>query len=310
MPPATFSLAFDFAGIQLDPKQGLSRQLYQALRQRVLDGSLDSGMRLPASRDLASALGISRNSVMRAYDQLLAEGFIEGRIGDGTYVAQLRKQGTGVKKLSTQVSTGLVTGLSTGLSTINSNIAADSADLVIHKPAIERLNLHHLSAVKTGAPRAFRVGLPAVDLFPFTVWGKLQAAFWRRPDLHLLGYGDPAGERRLRELIAVYLKTSRGLHCSAEQIVITSGAQQAITLCAQLLLTPGDEVAVENPGYRAAGHAFGIAGATLRGVSVDSEGMCCRELEGTNSIPDGGHDEPEPPSGITGMGGAYRWLDR
>ena len=282
MPTPALSLAFDFAGIQLDPRQGLSRQLYQQLRQRVLDGRLDSGMRLPASRDLASALGISRNSVMRAYDQLLAEGFIEGRVGDGTYVAQLHQGAKDGKILSTQLSTGLTTSLPTGLSTLRPFSAADSDNAFIHKPGIERLNLHHLSAVKTGAPRAFRVGLPAVDLFPFAVWGKLQAAFWRRPDLHRLGYGDAAGERSLRELIAVYLKTSRGLHCSAEQIVITSGAQQAITLCAQLLLTPGDAVAVENPGYRAAGHAFGIAGATLRGVSVDNEGMCCRELDGTN----------------------------
>jgi GntR family transcriptional regulator/MocR family aminotransferase len=77
----------------------------------------------------------------------------------------------------------------------------------------------------------------------------------------------------LRELIAVYLRTSRGLQCSAEQIVITSGAQQAISLCAQLLLEPGDGVAIENPGYRAAGHAFAVAGAKLRGVAVDEEGM-------------------------------------
>ena len=84
MPDSALSIAFNPAGIELDPKQGLSRQLYQALRQRVLDGRLSSGSRLPASRDLATALGISRNSVVRAYDQLYAEGFLEGRIGDGT----------------------------------------------------------------------------------------------------------------------------------------------------------------------------------------------------------------------------------
>lgn len=85
----TMSMPFNPAGIELDRRQGLSRQLYQALRLRVLDGRLASGTRLPASRDLAAALGISRNSVVRAYDQLYAEGFIEGRVGDGTYVAQL-----------------------------------------------------------------------------------------------------------------------------------------------------------------------------------------------------------------------------
>jgi GntR family transcriptional regulator/MocR family aminotransferase len=127
------------------------------------------------------------------------------------------------------------------------------------------------------------VGVPAFDLFPFDVWAKLNAAFWRKPDLQQLCYGDPVGDARLRGLIAAYLRSSRGLQCSAEQIVITSGAQQAISLCAQLLVTPGDGVAIENPGYRAAGHAFAIAGAKLHGVAVDSEGIDCAAL---NAIED------------------------
>jgi len=283
MPPSPPSLTFDFAGIQLDRRQGLSRQLYQALRQRILDGGLSSGTRLPASRDLAAALTISRNSVMRAYDQLYAEGFIEGRIGDGTYVAQLAANASTAKKLSTNLSTGLTTGLPTGLSTKPPKCTEDLSSKVIHSTALVRLEEHHLSPRRTGLPRAFRVGVPAFDLFPFTVWGKLHAAFWRRPDMQQLGYGDAAGEWRLRQLIAAYLRTSRDLHCTAEQIVITSGAQQAITLCAQLLLEPGDGVSVENPGYRAAGHAFAIAGATLHGIPVDGEGMCSEALDSSFS---------------------------
>lgn len=275
MPISTPSLTFDFAGIELDRRQGLSRQLYQALRQRILDGRLGSGTRLPASRDLAAALSISRNSVMRAYDQLYAEGFTEGRVGDGTYVAQLPDKKPAAHKLSTKVSTGLSPSLPTGLSTIPQNHAGDSSSKVIHSAPLALLEQHHLSAHKTGLPRAFRVGIPAFDLFPFEVWGKLHAAFWRKPGLHHLGYGDPAGEWRLRELIAIYLRTSRDLHCTPEQIVITSGAQQAIALCAQLLLNTGDGVAIENPGYRAAGHAFAVAGAKLRGLPVDHEGMHC-----------------------------------
>lgn len=89
MPPLIPSMSFDPAGIELDRRQGLTRQLYDALRQRVLDGRLVSGTRLPATRDMAAALSISRNSVVRAYDQLYAEGFIESRVGDGTYVSQL-----------------------------------------------------------------------------------------------------------------------------------------------------------------------------------------------------------------------------
>ncbi len=110
MTDAPLSLSFNPAGIELDRRQGLSRQLYQALRLRVLDGRLASGTRLPASRDLAAALGISRNSVVRAYDQLFAEGFIEGRVGDGTYVAQLPQtalpaKNTGQKKGPAALST-------------------------------------------------------------------------------------------------------------------------------------------------------------------------------------------------------------
>ncbi|MDF9904189.1 UNVERIFIED_ORG: DNA-binding transcriptional regulator YhcF (GntR family) [Pseudomonas reinekei] len=117
MTDAPLSLSFNPAGIELDRRLGLSRQLYQALRLRVLDGRLASGTRLPASRDLAAALAISRNSVVRAYDQLYAEGFIEGRVGDGTYVAQLPQAALPAKKLSTKISTGFSTGLSTTLST-------------------------------------------------------------------------------------------------------------------------------------------------------------------------------------------------
>jgi len=302
-------LSFNPAGIELDRRQGLSRQLYQALRARVLDGRLASGTRLPASRDLAAALAISRNSVVRAYDQLYAEGFIEGRVGDGTYVAQLSSTGLGWplreqarshnetrspvganllakgpsgKNISTKVSTGFSTALPTALSTDWLDLPVVSSSKVIHSGGLERVEKHHLNPPPGGPPRAFRVGVPAFDLFPFDVWAKLNAAFWRKPDLQQLCYGDSQGDARLRGLIAAYLRSSRGLQCTAEQIVITSGAQQGISLCAQLLVDPGDVVAVENPGYRAAGHAFAVAGAEVRGVPVDGDGLDCTALGSLN----------------------------
>ncbi|MGR3965739.1 PLP-dependent aminotransferase family protein [Pseudomonas sp. 910_23] len=274
MPPVIPSMSFDPAGIELDRRQGLTRQLYDALRLRVLDGRLVSGTRLPATRDMAAALSISRNSVVRAYDQLYAEGFIESRVGDGTYVSQLPT----AKKLSTKLSTGFSTGLSTALSTIRLDNAHDQASEVIHSRGLDRVQHNHLVQPPCGPPRAFRVGVPAFDLFPFEVWAKLNGAFWRKPDLAQLCYGDPAGDQRLRGLIAAYLRTARGLQCTTEQIVITSGAQQAISLCAQLLVEPGDGVAVENPGYRAAGHAFALAGGRLQGVPVDGDGIDCEVL--------------------------------
>ncbi len=278
MSPITPPLSFNPAGIELDRRLGLTRQLYDALRQRVLDGRLVSGTRLPPTRDLAAALSISRNSVVRAYDQLYAEGFIESRVGDGTYVAQLPT----AKNLPTKVSTGFSTGLSPALSTKWADLPEDLDHEVIHSTSLARVKANHLSRPPSGPPRAFRVGVPAFDLFPFEVWAKLNGAFWRKPDLEQLCYGDPAGDARLRGLIAAYLRSSRGMQCAAEQIVITCGAQQAISLCAQLLVEPGDGVAVENPGYRAAGHAFALAGGHLHGVPVDGEGIDCQVLNTLN----------------------------
>ncbi|EJN23661.1 transcriptional regulator with HTH domain and aminotransferase domain-containing protein [Pseudomonas sp. GM78] len=270
MTDASLSLSFNPAGIELDRRQGLSRQLYQALRVRVLDGRLASGTRLPASRDLAAALAISRNSVVRAYDQLYAEGFIEGRVGDGTYVAQLPQAPLPGRKSAPKV---LPDVAAKGL-----EVPVVPAAKVARSGALARLENNHLPTPPSGPPRAFRVGVPAFDLFPFEVWAKLNAAFWRKPDLQQLCYGAPQGDARLRGMIAAYLRSSRGMQCTAEQIVVTSGAQQGISLCAQLLVEPGDGVAVENPGYRAAGHAFAVAGGRLHGIAVDSEGIDCREL--------------------------------
>jgi GntR family transcriptional regulator/MocR family aminotransferase len=247
----TLALPFDCSGIQLDPAKGLAQQLYQALRERILDGRLAGATRLPASRELAALLGVSRNTVGRAFDQLYAEGYVLTRVGDGTYVAPLTLHAPpAIKPLSGP---------------------APSA-------ALQRVQAQCLRAPTVGAPRAFRVGVPAIDLFPFATWARLQARFWRKPAPARLGYGDPAGDSQLRELVAAYLRNSRGLHCTPAQIVITCGAQQAISLCAQLLVDIGDRVAVENPGYRAAGHAFAAAGAQLCGIPVDGDGLVTTAL--------------------------------
>ena len=245
-------LPFDLAGIQLDPRRGLARQLYQALRERILDGRLRSGTRLPAGRELAELLGVSRNTVCRAVDQLYAEGYVQARVGDGTYVAPLALHNEPTPRGASSPAPGA---------------------------AVQRVQAQRLRVPPGGAPRAFRVGVPAFDLFPFETWARLQARFWRKPSPARLGYGDPAGDAQLRELVAAYLRNSRGLHCDPEQIVITCGAQQAISLCAQLLVDPGDRVAIENPGYRAAGHAFAAAGAELCGVAVDRDGLDVAALE-------------------------------
>ncbi|OHC61352.1 MAG: GntR family transcriptional regulator [Pseudomonadales bacterium RIFCSPLOWO2_02_FULL_63_210] len=248
-------LLLEPAGIRLDPRQGLARQLYQALRERILDGRMASRMRLPASRELAATLGISRNTVVRAYDQLYAEGYLEGRVGDGTYVAELG-----------------VAGMPRG--------AAPAAAAEAALPILARLRSHGPGSPRAGPPRAFRLGIPAFDLFPFETWARLQAQFWRAPSPERLGYGAPAGDPRLRELIAAYLGNARGLRCTPEQVLITSGAQQAIALCAQLLVQAGDEVALENHCYRSAAQIFAVAGARLQGIAVDDDGLDTRQLAG------------------------------
>ena len=248
--PSAPPLPVELSGLRLDPRQGLARQLYQALRERILDGRLAGHTRLPATRDLARLLGVSRNTVMRAFDQLYAEGYVEGRVGAGTYVAALSASLSGAARP-----------------------AAAASAAAVQSDALHRLHNHHLSPPVQGPPRAFRVGVPAFDLFPFETWARLSARFWRKPSPARLGYGDPAGDPALRELVAAYLRNSRGLRCDPAQILITSGAQQAISLCAQLLVSPGAKVAVENPGYRAAGHALAIAGAELCGVPVDAQGL-------------------------------------
>ncbi len=246
-------LPVDLAGIRLDPAQGLAIQLYRQLRERILDGRLRGGARLPASRELAARLGVSRNTVTRAFDQLYAEGYIEGQVGAGTYVVEL----AGMTPRPSPAGGGPLPAA------LRQRLAAGPR--LVPPPA--------------DAPRAFRIGVPAFDLFPFETWARLSARFWRRPGAQRLGYADPAGDRRLRELVAAYLRQARGLSCEAEQVVITCGAQQGISLCARLLLTAGERAAIENPGYRAAGEAFANAGARLCGIGVDAEGLDVAALE-------------------------------
>ncbi|WP_145008198.1 PLP-dependent aminotransferase family protein [Pseudomonas oryzihabitans] len=234
-------LEFDPSGLVLKPGQGLARQLYLGLRERILGGELAAGVRLPASRELARLLGLSRNTVTAAYDQLLAEGFLDSRPGDGTYIAPV-------------------------------------AQALAGPAAATRTAPPSPASVPPGAPCAFRVGLPAMDLFPFATWARLQQRFWRQPEPALLGYREPGGEPRLRRLLCAYLRQARGLVCTPEQILITSGAQQAIELCARLLLAPGALVAMEDPGYRAAGLALQSGGARLQGVPVDAAGLQVERL--------------------------------
>ncbi len=233
----------------------LQAQLYEGLRAAVLDGRLTFGTRLPPTRLLADELGVSRNTVGGAFDRLLAEGYLEARVGDGTYVARtlpedlLRARRRPVRPTATN----------------SDRSVSRRGALLIANPAA---TVRHREG-----PRAFRPVLPALDAFPRREWGRMVEKQLRRPDPALLDYGDPAGYRPLREAIAAYLGATRGVRCEPGQVVVVGGSQQALDLAARLLLDPGDAAAIEDPGYPGARAALLAAGARLVPVPVDADGI-------------------------------------
>jgi GntR family transcriptional regulator / MocR family aminotransferase len=238
----------------------LFRQLYEAIKQAILDGRIGPGIQLPPTRKLAELLGVSRQTVLNAFTQLMAEGYLSGAVGKGTFVSEHMP----IKLVRKPV-----------VSTLPLRPLSERGQRFVDMPAV--LNTH------ADRPKAFRIGAPGVDLFPFRVWSRLEARRWRRPS-YQLGYGDPAGYMPLRELLAAYLNASRGVHCAPEQIIVTSGSQQALFLIANLLLSPGDSAWVELPGYPGTCAALHAVGAHIRAVPVDPDGIDV--AAGTQRYPD------------------------
>lgn len=243
----------------LPPGPGLAHRLGEQLRAALHGGRIAAGARLPGTRSLALQLGVSRNTVLRAYEQLVSEGLLQGRAGAGYEVAG-------------QLPLTLV-----GEPTAPQPATARWAQLRDEPRA---------SASRDPAP--FRHGIPPMDAFPAALWARLQARFWRRwargDAAAGLGYGDPAGLPPLREAIAAYLRQSRGLACSAEQVLVTAGSQQAIALLALALTQPGDRVAMESPGYPAAAEALQLGGARVCPVPVDDQGLRPAALEALGTL--------------------------
>jgi GntR family transcriptional regulator/MocR family aminotransferase len=251
--------AFDIAAIAPDDNAATSRyqQLYENLREAILTGRLAPGTRLPATRVLAGELGLARNTVVNAFEQLAAEGYLESRPGDGTYVSRALPD----ERLTVKPPRR---GARRSAAPVQSQLSRQSQAL-----AAARLGVWG----EDGPPCAFRPDLLALDHFPLGLWARLVSRNWRHSTTTLLGYGDPAGYRPLREAVASYLGAARGVRCTPEQIFITNGAQQGIDLAVRTLLDPGDKVWVENPGYRGVRGALIAAGAQLMPVLVDNEGL-------------------------------------
>ncbi len=245
------------AAVALSPDAAapLHRQLYDALRGAVLSGHLAAGARLASTRVMAVELGVSRNTVMAAFDQLLAEGYLEGRIGAGTYVTRtLPDDALRARRMPP---------LPAMKSRRGRGVSQRGAALM-SLPVTQS---------RAGAPRAFRPGMPAFDAFPTEEWARYVSRRWRTPSPELLGYGDAAGYGPLREAIALHLAVARGVRCDAQQVVIVAGSQQALDLAARVLLDPGDAVWMEDPGYPGARAALASAGTQLVPVPVDNEGL-------------------------------------
>ena len=237
--------------LERDAAAPLFRQLYLQMKEAILSGAVQPTVRLPATRELGRLLGVSRQTVLAAYEQLMAEGYLEGAVGKGTFVSA-SLPAAARRSAPRDAAPPLVRPLSAR----GEAMAA----------AMARVRHHD------GPLRTFRMSMPGLDLFPFEVWRKLEARHWRRREVPL-GYGGAAGHPPLRELLCAYLKASRGVRCMPEQIVITNGSQQALYLLAQLLLAPGEGVWLESPGYQGALAPFAVAGAKVCPVPVDAEGM-------------------------------------
>ncbi len=236
------------AGLTFTGDRPRHRQVHDALREAIREGRLPRGARVPSSRRLADDLGLARNTVARVYDDLISEGYLVGRRGSGTYVAELSPDPPRASPEPTPLSRPSQWSLRAG----------GFAPLPV--PGDRPL------------PFDFRPGTPDWDAFPRRVWWRLVGRRLRDGSA-LRRYGDPAGYQPLREAISRHLSATRGVICRGDQVVVVNGTQQAIDILARVLVDPGDRVVVEDPGYAEARQLFRAYGAVLSPVAVDGLGL-------------------------------------
>jgi len=234
--------------------------LRNSLRTEILSGRLDPGSRLPASRDFARQYHLSRGTVLVAFDELRAEGYLEARKGSGTYVSTILPE----RLLQSQRAAG--------------EEAHSAMEGKQHLSAFAK-RVESFSLFANPESLAFRTNLPALDLFPTTLWAQIAARRLRKASPRMLLGCVAQGYLPLREAVAQYARSSRGVSCVADQVVIVSGIQEGLDLAARLLLDPGDKVLVEDPGYQGAYATFRSAGARLVPVPLDSEGAAPKERD-------------------------------
>jgi len=233
--------------VSLIGRTHLTREIYAQLREAIVEGRLRPPEPLPPTREMARRLGVARATVTAAYDRLAGEGFITSRVGSGTFVcqdaAQLRLAPT---KLRTE-------------SALRPRRVWDEIPLS--------------TAFARPAAFDFRMGLPDLSLFPHAAMRRLIARELRSGASAAGAYAHPAGDGRLREAIARHIGVSRGVICSADDVIVTNGMQQALDVVARAFLAPGEQVAVEDPGYRPPRWLLKSLGMRVRGVPVDEDGL-------------------------------------
>ncbi|WP_353571756.1 PLP-dependent aminotransferase family protein [Candidatus Albibeggiatoa sp. nov. BB20] len=238
----------DLHAIQLNPKQHLQTQLHQQLVDWICSGRLAANTKLPSSRQLAHDLGVSRNTICLVFEQLKSEGFIETYPSKGTYIADELPMGSlpiETEQYETQYT----------LPTIS-----QFAQSLQKEPFLD---------VRETLP--FTLGIPDLNAFPIKVWRQIQRCHQDRTAL--MGYSGNQGFKPLRQAIAEYLHLARGVRCHPNQIIITQGAQQAISLCSLILLDEGDTVFLENPGYLGAKKALQSRNIQISAIPLKNQGL-------------------------------------
>jgi GntR family transcriptional regulator/MocR family aminotransferase len=244
--------------LKLDGEGPAYRQIYRAVKARIAAGELKAGAKLPPTRELANELGLSRTTVLQAYDQLTAEGFISGRIGSGSYV-EASTEPRGRKSIERERGRGATPMLAPfGDALARRRSRPFFGAYVSERPALRY---------------DFRYGRPSIVDFPVRAWQRCLGRRARAASVRAHDYGHPQGSSELRTVLAEYLGRARGVATDAEHIVVVTGSQQALDLTARIFIERDDVAVVEDPGYEGARRAFEAAGARLAFAPVDEHGL-------------------------------------
>jgi GntR family transcriptional regulator / MocR family aminotransferase len=249
--------------LQREGGEAMHRQLYSSFRSAILEGVFAPGMRLPSTRALADDLGVSRTTVLQAFERLGSEGYATARSGAGTRVA------TTLNTSAHRRSTMRVEGRAP---------RAPERPLRLSRAATEMIDEFNVTR-PTHRMVPFALGYPALDDFPVALWARITGRLWRTRATEMLSFTDVRGYPPLREAIAQYVSTARGVRCTADNVIVTNGAQHGIDLMARVLLDPGDIAWVEQPGYRPVRASLRAVGAQIVRVPVDEHGLDVSEGE-------------------------------